>query len=82
MLVNVVHPHPTSWDIILRGFCRELGGLPLVPFSQWLTKLEERSLKAGEDDMVTIVSPPLGLAPAAHNLCTARSQAARLLPQP
>ena len=30
--------------------------MPEVPYSEWLTKLEERALDAGDEDVITLVS--------------------------
>ena len=56
-LVNIVHPRPTTWDIIYGGIRRAIGrDMPEVPYSEWLTKLEERALDAGDEDVITLVS--------------------------
>lgn len=40
-LVNLVHPHPTSWDAILHGINAHLGGnLPIVPVEEWIDKIQ------------------------------------------
>ena len=55
-LVNVVHPLPTTWDVILKGLHEELGGtLPIVPIHEWVKKLEERSLNPSSEDLISIV---------------------------
>jgi hypothetical protein len=56
-LVNVVHPRPTTWDIIYRGIREELGNnLPLIPLKEWLAKLEARLADATPEDLAAIVS--------------------------
>ena len=56
-LVNVVHPRPTSWDVILRGLRAELGeGLPRVTLAEWVAKLEAYSDSPTEEDLSRIVS--------------------------
>jgi hypothetical protein len=55
-LVNVVHPRPTTWDVILRGLREELGGsLSLVPLSQWVKKLEAHSDSPTQEDLTAMV---------------------------
>jgi thioester reductase-like protein len=55
-LVNVVHPRPTTWDVILRGLRKELGeSVPLVPLSRWVSKLEARSDSPTQDDLTAVV---------------------------
>ena len=40
-VVNVVHPRPVPWSRIFNAISDTLGSrLPLVPFNQWLAKLE------------------------------------------
>lgn len=59
-LVNVVHPRPTSWEVILRGLREELGGtLPIVPLPEWAARLEARAASPSAEDLVNIVSPRL-----------------------
>lgn len=56
-LMNVVHPRPTSWDIILRGLRQELGdGLPIVPVQEWVGKLEELAKDPSPEDLMRVVS--------------------------
>ena len=57
LLVNVVHPHPTSWDVVLSGIRAELGGsLPIVTLQEWVANLEARLSTATADDLTKIVS--------------------------
>ncbi|GJF00089.1 acetyl-CoA synthetase-like protein [Phanerochaete sordida] len=43
-VVNVVHPRPTTWEVVLRGLRAELGErFGVVPVQQWLAKLEEHA---------------------------------------
>ena len=59
LLVNVVHPRPTSWDVVLGGVRAELGGnLPIVPLQEWVANLEARLSTATADDLTKIVSTP------------------------
>lgn len=55
-LVNVVHPRPTTWDVILKGLHEELGdGLSMTPLQDWVNKLEERSANPTAQDLQDIV---------------------------
>ncbi|KAH9934352.1 uncharacterized protein B0H18DRAFT_556620 [Fomitopsis serialis] len=38
-VVHLVHPHPVAWHSLATVIANELG-VPLVPFAQWLSKLE------------------------------------------
>ena len=61
-VLNVVHPRPTSWDVILRGLREELGGnLPLVPLTEWVAKLETYSANPTKNDLEAIVRSPVPL---------------------
>lgn len=40
MHLNLEHPAPYSWSTVFQAFSRELN-VPLVPWTQWLNKLEE-----------------------------------------
>ncbi|EKM59937.1 uncharacterized protein PHACADRAFT_206156 [Phanerochaete carnosa HHB-10118-sp] len=54
-LVNVVHPRPTTWDVVLHGLRQELGdNLPVVPLEEWVMKLEERAKNPSAEDLVQI----------------------------
>ncbi|GJE88440.1 acetyl-CoA synthetase-like protein [Phanerochaete sordida] len=52
--VNVVHPRPTSWDVVLRGLREELGWLPVVPLDVWVAKLDAMSGVATADDLARV----------------------------
>ena len=61
--LNIVHPRPSQWSTIIRaigdalhhaGVTQEI--IPLIPFSEWLGRLEQRSEGADADDMAKIVS--------------------------
>ena len=55
--MNVVHPRPTSWDVILRGVHQELGeSLPIIPMQEWVGKLEELGKNPTPDDLKQVVS--------------------------
>ncbi|EKM50011.1 uncharacterized protein PHACADRAFT_130503 [Phanerochaete carnosa HHB-10118-sp] len=54
-LINVVHPRPTTWDVVLHGLRQELGGnLPVVSLEEWVMKLEERAKNPSAEDLVQI----------------------------
>ena len=56
-LVNVVHPRPTNWDVILNGLRQQLGdSLPVVPVEEWVAKLEELARNPVPEDLVRVVS--------------------------
>ena len=56
-LVNVVHPIPITWDIILRGICDEIGGnLTIISIQDWVAKLESVSVNPSAQDLLDIVS--------------------------
>lgn len=40
-VAGLVHPNPISWNFVFRRFS-ELLNVPLVPYSEWLQKLEEQ----------------------------------------
>ncbi|GJE99727.1 acetyl-CoA synthetase-like protein [Phanerochaete sordida] len=51
-LVNVVHPRPTTWDVVLRGLRAELGPcVGGVPLQEWIVKLEERAQDPSAEDL-------------------------------
>ena len=55
-LVNVVHPRPTTWDVVLHGLREELSGdLPLVPLPLWVEKLEAHAAEPTKEDLENIV---------------------------
>ena len=57
--MNVVHPRPTSWNVILKGIHEELGGqLPIVPLNQWVAKLDTFATNPTAEDLTAIVSSP------------------------
>lgn len=56
-VVNVVHPHPVSWNDVFTAVKGALGNrLPLVPYADWLEKLEARATDATARDLNEVVS--------------------------
>ncbi|KIJ18039.1 hypothetical protein PAXINDRAFT_97557 [Paxillus involutus ATCC 200175] len=56
--VNLVHPRPVEWVSLMKPISSALYRknltselLPLVPFAQWLTSLEERAADTSEDNI-------------------------------
>ncbi|KAF8838098.1 putative aminoadipate reductase [Paxillus ammoniavirescens] len=56
--VNLVHPRPVEWASLMKPISSALYRknvmselLPLVPFAQWLTSLEERAADTSEDNI-------------------------------
>lgn len=39
-VLHLVHPHPVPWAIVIEAFAEELE-LPIVPYDDWLSMLEE-----------------------------------------
>ena len=55
-LVNVVHPRPTTWDVILQGLRWELGyDITVVPLEQWVAKLEKHGTNPTTEDLENMV---------------------------
>ncbi|KAF7980198.1 hypothetical protein HWV62_39287 [Athelia sp. TMB] len=58
MALNIVHPRPSSWSYIVQSISDALQHegvieepLPLVPFTEWFDRLEQRSKGADEQEM-------------------------------
>ena len=82
-LVNVIHPRPTTWNIILNGLCEELGvRLAVTPLRDWVQKLEERSANMTSQDLKHIVSAdaPCSSTISSNRLVSACAEISRLLP--
>ncbi|KZT28824.1 putative aminoadipate reductase [Neolentinus lepideus HHB14362 ss-1] len=61
--LNVLHPHPVPWKSLMEGVRAALvkvvdhgksEPLPLVPFKQWITRLEKKAAGATESDIKAI----------------------------
>ncbi|KAH8103378.1 hypothetical protein BXZ70DRAFT_1055180, partial [Cristinia sonorae] len=53
-LMNVVHPRPTPWHNIMEDLNDAFGlgnSLPLIPFEQWTTKVEEMAVNPTGSDL-------------------------------
>lgn len=51
---HVAHPNPVPWSTLMQAFSKRLGGVPIVPYAEWLAKLEEAQealTQAGEEEM-------------------------------
>ena len=56
-LVNLTHPRRVSWRDIFKNVNAQLNPrLPFLPYSEWLSKLEQLSENAGSEDMEKVVS--------------------------
>lgn len=44
--LNLVHPSPTRWDSIFEAMSKLLG-VPLIPFKDWVVKVEQESEQGG-----------------------------------
>ncbi|TFK46677.1 NAD(P)-binding protein [Heliocybe sulcata] len=52
LALNVVHPEPVGWSAVMSDIAAALGSrsLPLVPFPDWVDKLEKAALQASKED--------------------------------
>lgn len=60
-VLNLVHPRPVTWNQIFTDIATILSvelkvGLLLVPYSQWISKLDQYSASPTEEDLMTVVS--------------------------
>jgi len=60
--VNLVHPRPIPWTALMRPVADAIcdrkvtkDPLPLIPFSEWLEKLEASAKDVSEENMKRIV---------------------------
>ena len=61
-LINVVNPSPISWEEVMSTACTVLGvTLRMVPFREWIEKLEIASENPDTEAMESIVSTFLDL---------------------
>ena len=62
-VVNVVHPRPVPWSTVLKGVRGALRSpIPLVPYHEWLAKLEEAALQPTSAQLEAVVSQLLCMA--------------------
>lgn len=55
-IVNLVHPQPTSWDVIVKGVMDGLGEpLPVVPLNEWMREVDALSADAMIHELGNIV---------------------------
>ena len=55
-LVNVVHPRPTTWEVVLEHVRSTLGSdLQSVRLRDWVQELEERAASASLEELAQIV---------------------------
>lgn len=64
LALNVVHPRPHPWSAVIQSISDALcqagatpDALPLVPFGEWLGRLEQRCAGADAREMARIVRP-------------------------
>jgi hypothetical protein len=55
--MHLIHPRPAQWNDLTKVFARELG-LPVVPFSEWVRRLEEAGNKASQSPKPSIEALP------------------------
>lgn len=56
-VLNLVHPRGISWHKIFNDINEHLNpALPLVPFREWLGRLELLADNAGPDELAAVVS--------------------------
>jgi len=60
--INLVHPRPIDWKTLMQPVAEAIfkhkitsAPLPLVPFSEWLVKLESSAKNTSEENMKRIV---------------------------
>ncbi|KAI0631526.1 acetyl-CoA synthetase-like protein [Trametes polyzona] len=56
-IVHLVHPHPVPWHNIIALIAEELG-VPLVTYSEWLSKLQESVEEGGADEVGLMKANP------------------------
>lgn len=58
LVLNLVHPNPTSWRAILGDVNSVLGDkMKFVPLEQWVSALEEKAAKADRKAIEELVCP-------------------------
>ncbi|KAF7370103.1 Acetyl-CoA synthetase-like protein [Mycena sanguinolenta] len=51
--VNLVHPRPISWDFVMSTMA-STAQLPLIPFTDWVQQLQDRSSDATAEDIAEL----------------------------
>ena len=79
-LVNLVHPHAVPWSTVIHNINEQLATpLPIIPFQEWVAKLEAVSDNATAEQLDKIVSAHMMLSIRRLYRVTARHQAPRVL---
>ena len=60
-VLNIVHPRPVPWNRLFTEIATDLSSelntsLLFIPYSQWISKLEQFSASPTEDDLKAVVS--------------------------
>jgi hypothetical protein len=55
--MHLVHPRPVQWDDLAKVFSRELK-LPVVPYAEWVRRLEEAGNKSSQSPKPSIEALP------------------------
>ena len=59
-VLNLAHPRAANWDELFKPISKELG-VPMVPYNDWLAKLDESLLKATNEVDAVKENPALRL---------------------
>lgn len=49
LVLHLAHPNPVEWSTLFTAASHELGGLPLVPYTQWVDRLTQSARADGRD---------------------------------
>ena len=62
LIVNLVHPRPTAWESVMQPISEVMYQkrltpfpLPLIPFTEWVQRLEKRAVNTSEEDVGRVV---------------------------
>ncbi|CAA7263094.1 unnamed protein product [Cyclocybe aegerita] len=81
LALNAVHPRPVLWQDIMQAIAKEIpprdgvDGIPFVPFSQWVERLEERAKYGDEADLQLV--PGIKLLDFYRNMARADAEILR-----
>ena len=68
-VVNLVHPRAVAWKEVMHDINNQLDApLPIIPFGDWVTKLEAVAEAADAKQLETIVSDPYSTDPCVFTL--------------